>query len=133
MAIAAVLRSQLKRLMVGRAEIALERKAPVLSERLLGIGEFGLYLHIPFCRQICPYCPYNKELYDAEVAQRAVELFARGYAAQVRDRDSEASWQAYAAAFARMTSEMERQLDERGYYVPFGPARLVLARKVDKA
>lgn len=70
MSIAAVLRSQLKRLMVGGAEIALERKVPVLSERLLGIDEFGLYLHIPFCRQICPYCPYNKQLYDAEVAQR---------------------------------------------------------------
>lgn len=26
--------------------------------------EFGLYLHIPFCRSLCPYCPYNKILYD---------------------------------------------------------------------
>jgi coproporphyrinogen III oxidase-like Fe-S oxidoreductase len=23
---------------------------------------FGLYLHVPFCRSICPYCPYNKVL-----------------------------------------------------------------------
>jgi oxygen-independent coproporphyrinogen-3 oxidase len=29
-------------------------------------GPFGLYLHIPFCRSICPYCPYNKVLYRAE-------------------------------------------------------------------
>jgi oxygen-independent coproporphyrinogen-3 oxidase len=27
------------------------------------VGELGIYLHIPFCRQICPYCPYNKEIY----------------------------------------------------------------------
>jgi len=25
-------------------------------------GPFGLYLHVPFCRSICPYCPYNNEL-----------------------------------------------------------------------
>jgi oxygen-independent coproporphyrinogen-3 oxidase len=30
----------------------------------------GLYLHIPFCRQICPYCPYNKEIYHPEAAER---------------------------------------------------------------
>lgn len=25
-------------------------------------AEYGLYLHVPFCRSICPYCPYNKVL-----------------------------------------------------------------------
>ncbi len=24
----------------------------------------GLYVHIPFCKQICSFCPYCKELYD---------------------------------------------------------------------
>jgi oxygen-independent coproporphyrinogen-3 oxidase len=41
-----------------------------LERKFQDIGEFGLYLHIPFCRQICPYCPYNKELYQPEVAAR---------------------------------------------------------------
>ncbi len=26
----------------------------------------GLYVHIPFCRQICDFCPYCKELYNQE-------------------------------------------------------------------
>jgi len=26
------------------------------------LGDVGLYLHIPFCKQICPFCPYNKIL-----------------------------------------------------------------------
>ena len=34
-----------------------------LEEKFYDIKESGLYLHIPFCRQICSYCPYNKELY----------------------------------------------------------------------
>lgn len=25
-------------------------------------GPFGLYLHVPFCASICPFCPYNKVL-----------------------------------------------------------------------
>ncbi len=25
----------------------------------------GLYLHIPFCRTICPFCPYNKVPYES--------------------------------------------------------------------
>ena len=26
--------------------------------------ETGIYIHIPFCQTLCPYCPYNKVLYD---------------------------------------------------------------------
>ena len=33
-------------------------------------GPYGLYLHVPFCRSICPYCPYNKVLYRAEAVPR---------------------------------------------------------------
>jgi coproporphyrinogen III oxidase-like Fe-S oxidoreductase len=34
---------------------------------------YGLYLHIPFCERLCPFCPYNKVPYDRE---RAVAYFA---------------------------------------------------------
>jgi oxygen-independent coproporphyrinogen-3 oxidase len=50
----------------------LENKIPScesLERKYQDIGEFGLYLHIPFCRQICPYCPYNKEIYQPDVAE----------------------------------------------------------------
>ncbi len=30
--------------------------------------EIGLYIHIPFCQTLCPYCPYNKILYNKEKA-----------------------------------------------------------------
>lgn len=29
----------------------------------------GIYIHIPFCKSICPYCPYNKVLYEKEKAR----------------------------------------------------------------
>ena len=31
-------------------------------------GEAGLYLHIPFCRSLCPYCPYNRVPYRKDLA-----------------------------------------------------------------
>lgn len=31
--------------------------------------ETGIYIHIPFCRSLCPYCPYNKTLYEEEKAK----------------------------------------------------------------
>ena len=33
-------------------------------------AETGIYLHIPFCKTLCPYCPYNKVLYNADQAQK---------------------------------------------------------------
>jgi len=64
------LRTQLKGLLTKESYVALESKIPSLESRFQEIDEFGLYLHIPFCRPICPYCPYNKEIYYPEVAER---------------------------------------------------------------
>ena len=29
----------------------------------------GLYLHIPFCKSLCPFCPYNRIRYEREQAE----------------------------------------------------------------
>jgi coproporphyrinogen III oxidase-like Fe-S oxidoreductase len=78
------LRTRVKRLLLRRGTVTLEHKVPVLESRFQGIDEFGLYLHIPFCRQICPYCPYNKEIYHPEVAEgyvravkKEIDIYAR--------------------------------------------------------
>ncbi len=69
----ALLRRLLRALLIGQSQIILQSGVPCLEERLEGIEELGLYLHIPFCRQICSYCPYNKELYDPDVASEYVQ------------------------------------------------------------
>ena len=63
-------RNQFRGLFVKQKSITLESKIPFLGDRFKDIDEFGLYLHIPFCRQICPYCPYNKEIFRSEVARK---------------------------------------------------------------
>ncbi len=39
-------------------------------------SELGLYLHVPFCKNLCPYCPYNRVRYAEglfETYERAVK------------------------------------------------------------
>jgi len=43
-------------------------------ERCEGLG---LYVHIPFCRQLCSFCPYCKVLYDKEVCDGYVDRLIR--------------------------------------------------------
>jgi coproporphyrinogen III oxidase-like Fe-S oxidoreductase len=66
----------LDRLDVSDREIVFTRTVPSreqLRAKLEDIGTLGLYLHIPFCEQICPYCPYNKELYGNNLAERYID------------------------------------------------------------
>ena len=82
-------RSYLRRALTGEREVALERRALSLEGHFEGLEELGIYLHIPFCEQICPYCPYNKEIFRPDVAPRytkAVKTEIDLYAELIADR-----------------------------------------------
>lgn len=64
------LRNRIKGLLLDQQHLALTSRTGELVPHFQDIDSLGLYLHIPFCRQICPYCPYNKELFRAAVAER---------------------------------------------------------------
>ena len=37
----------------------------------------GLYVHIPFCQSICPFCPYCKQPYRQDVADRYLDALLK--------------------------------------------------------
>jgi oxygen-independent coproporphyrinogen-3 oxidase len=60
------IRKEISRYFTGQNEIIFRNNIPsssLLTEKFSNIDELGLYLHIPFCDRICPYCPYNREVY----------------------------------------------------------------------
>jgi SAM-dependent methyltransferase len=64
-----------------------------------------------------------------QVAERAIALYAEGWVAQTRVDDQVAQEQTRREVHGRMAAEMERQLATQGYYVPFGPVRMMVVRK----
>jgi oxygen-independent coproporphyrinogen-3 oxidase len=70
------LRKKISRHLTGQNEISFHNNIPsynLILENFKDIDELGIYLHIPFCNQICPYCPYNKEIYSDETCQNYVK------------------------------------------------------------
>jgi oxygen-independent coproporphyrinogen-3 oxidase len=64
----------------------------VQSETFITIRH--IYVHIPFCARICPYCAFYKELLDRSQTQRFCEALLRELRHQAEDRP----------AFARPTA-----------------------------
>ena len=61
-----------------------ERRTPNVQSRTLEDVPH-LYVHIPFCARICPYCAFYKERADASQTQRFCEALLREIE-EVRDR-----------------------------------------------
>ncbi len=53
----------LKRLVTGSFEPLVMARGD--TDVPAGLQRLGLYLHIPFCHNLCPYCPYHRVKFDA--------------------------------------------------------------------
>jgi len=80
------LRGALYRLLIGRTGWPLTFRPPI------GKGPTGssehLYVHLPFCRQLCPHCPYNKVLFRPEPHARYAAALGREIEAYFTEREA---------------------------------------------
>ena len=70
------LRKKMSKHFTGENNIQFQNKIPgvsLIQENFNAIEELGIYLHIPFCNQICSYCPYNKETFKEETCQNYIK------------------------------------------------------------
>jgi SAM-dependent methyltransferase len=68
--------------------------------------------------------------WDRETSSRAIELYADGWLQQKRLGDPGISRSAAAEYAQGLWADAEIQLSARGYYVPFGPVRMVVCRRL---
>jgi ubiquinone/menaquinone biosynthesis C-methylase UbiE len=69
--------------------------------------------------------------WDRQVAERAIALYATGWLAQARVEDQSARERLRCDVSCHMAVQMEHQLATQGYFVPFGPLRMVVTSKTD--
>lgn len=43
----------------------------------VSIDKIDLYIHVPFCKTMCPYCPYNRVRYDQKLVKGYFEALAK--------------------------------------------------------
>ncbi len=67
--------------------------------------------------------------WSRDVAERAVALYSEGWVVQARIDDESAAERVRCEVYREMLENVVRQLAENGYYVPFGPVRMVVASK----
>ena len=67
--------------------------------------------------------------WSRDVAERAAALYAEGWVVQTRPEDELAGQRVRCEVYSDMLEDVERQLVENSYYVPFGPVRMVVAQK----
>jgi SAM-dependent methyltransferase len=67
--------------------------------------------------------------WSRRVAEAAIGLYSEGWAAQSRVRGVQEREKVRINTYQRMKAEMELQLRDKGFYVPHGPVRMVVAQK----
>lgn len=78
--ISGLIRRKISSHFTGQNEIVFQNNIPenvLIGQNLGDLDQIGLYLHIPFCNQICPYCPYNKEIFRDYVCINYVKAVIR--------------------------------------------------------
>jgi len=56
----------------------------------VNLKKTGLYLHVPFCKNLCPFCPYNRIEYEEElfrIYEQAVHEEIEMYTPHLKDLD----------------------------------------------
>lgn len=78
------LRAGVSRWLAGEGSWPLVFRAPSTDTNVpLGVSS-NLYVHLPFCRQICPHCPYNKVLLRPDLVKAYGRALRREIAAYLQ-------------------------------------------------
>lgn len=52
--------------------------------------DFGLYIHVPFCRMFCSFCPFYKVRYDEKLKKKYIQGLKKEN--RMNEMEGKASW-----------------------------------------
>ncbi len=67
----------IRKFLVGTEQDFIFKKADINDFEIPAIKKTNLYIHIPFCKSMCPYCPYNRVKYDKEMIDPYIEALLK--------------------------------------------------------
>jgi len=62
-----LLKKLIRRLIVGKKQEFAFKKVQIDTFCIPNIKKSSMYIHVPFCKSMCPYCPYNRVQYDEKL------------------------------------------------------------------
>lgn len=67
------IKNKIRKLLVGKNQsftFISHKNEPLDFKPLMNLKQTNLYIHIPFCKSMCPYCPYNRVLFEEDKLER---------------------------------------------------------------
>jgi len=68
-----LIKSKVRQFLIGKKQsftFTSTKNKAIDFDALKNIEETNLYIHIPFCKSLCPYCPYNRVLFEEKRLER---------------------------------------------------------------
>lgn len=67
----------IRRFLTGGKQKFVFSKSVADSFAIPKVEEMNLYIHIPFCKSMCPYCPYNRVRYEKHLIKRYFDALSK--------------------------------------------------------
>lgn len=67
------IKNKIRKFLVGKDQsftFTSHKKEPLDFKPIMNLKKTNLYIHIPFCKSMCPYCPYNRVLFEEDKLER---------------------------------------------------------------
>lgn len=92
-------------------------------------GEYDSFLDL-LQFKILVQAEYTLDIqWNRDIAQAAITLYAKGWVEQLRLEDKTKKEIEFTRIYQKMKQDMEEQLANRGYFIPFGPMRMFILEK----
>lgn len=72
-----IVKNKIRQFLVGKNQDFTFKSTRNKEIDLIDIKDTNLYIHIPFCKSMCPYCPYNRVKYNEKIIDKYFKALSK--------------------------------------------------------